>query len=233
MQELFAIGDPHGCLGKLETLLQNWNPDRQQLIILGDLMDRGSDGLGVLRLAMKLHTEYGAVIVGGNHEDLFLDFIDDPNEDPLLYINQGGRENLRSFFDGKDVASRFLPETVAKMMKEQYADEIAFVRGLPNYYEAGKYVFVHAGVDLIKSDWRETRPFDFRWIRGRFHHGKNETDKIFVFGHTPTSDLNTDGNCGIWVSKCRTKFGIDGGAVFGGYLLGLLITDKAYEVYAA
>lgn len=232
-QDIFAIGDPHGCLSKLETLLKDWNPDKQQLVILGDLMDRGVDGYGVLRLAMKLQKEYGAVILGGNHEDLLLNFLDDPNEEASVYINQGGRENIRSFFKGEDVAMRYLPETVAKMMKEQFPDEISFIRGLPDYYESGCYVFVHAGVDLYISNWKNTRPFDFRWIRSRFHHAKNETGKIFVFGHTITPDLNPDRNCGIWMSPCKTKIGIDGGAVFGGLLLGLHITEDAYEVYAA
>ncbi len=35
----------------------------------------------------------------------------------------------------------------------------------PLYYEWGKYLFVHAGVDLSKKDWRKTADHDFIWIR--------------------------------------------------------------------
>ncbi|WCF11636.1 metallophosphoesterase (plasmid) [Paenibacillus thiaminolyticus] len=233
ISDIFAVGDPHGCLNKLNELLTHWNPDKQQLVILGDLIDRGKDSFGVIKLAMKLQKEYGAVILGGNHEDLFLDWIDNPTEEPLFYFNQGGRETIRSFFDDQNYADLFLPDTLAKMMNDHFSDEILFIRNLPNYFEAGNNVFVHAGVNLYRKDWRTSSRQDFRWIREVFHTANNETGKTFIFGHTITATLNADQSCGIWMSDCQTKIGIDGGAVFGGYLLGLLITDVGYEVYAA
>lgn len=41
MTEWFAIGDVHGCYEQLEDLLAKWDKSRQQLVFMGDLIDRG------------------------------------------------------------------------------------------------------------------------------------------------------------------------------------------------
>ncbi|MFF2532253.1 metallophosphoesterase family protein [Brevibacillus sp. NPDC058079] len=233
MRELFVIGDTHGCHTKLKELLQYWNADNQQLIILGDLLDRGEDSLSVILRAMSLQENYGAKIIGGNHEDMFLNWLKEPNRYPWHYFNQGGKETLRSLFDEQDYVAKYPSEEIANMVKEQFQNEVKFLESLPDYHEEGKYVFVHAGVDLTKDDWKQTSQEDFRWIREEFHHADNRTGKIFVFGHTPTPRLNPDKTCNPWFSPCETKIGIDGAAVYGGLLLGLLIKEECYEVYAA
>jgi hypothetical protein len=68
----FAIGDIHGCLDQLIALLQNaelidnelaWKARDTYLWFLGDFTDRGSDGMGVIDLVMRLQRE--AVFEGG------------------------------------------------------------------------------------------------------------------------------------------------------------------------
>ena len=48
----FVVGDLHGCLPDLKALLTtvSFNPDKDRLIAVGDLVDRGPESLGVLRL---------------------------------------------------------------------------------------------------------------------------------------------------------------------------------------
>ncbi|WP_425147223.1 metallophosphoesterase [Deinococcus sp.] len=86
MSDLWAIGDIHGELSTLRTLLQrarltdfedNWLGDGATLVFLGDLLDRGPDGAGVLHLARHLErqaAETGGRIVSllGNHEVMLL-----------------------------------------------------------------------------------------------------------------------------------------------------------------
>src|SRR5579862_1103114 len=55
MNRTFVIGDIHGCLIPFETLLDKIQlASRDQLILLGDLVDRGPDSAGVVRRAMAL-----------------------------------------------------------------------------------------------------------------------------------------------------------------------------------
>ena len=80
------VGDVHGALGSLRTLLRrarltdfedDWLGDGAVLVLLGDLMDRGPDGLGVLRLVQRLEIqarEAGGQVISllGNHEVMML-----------------------------------------------------------------------------------------------------------------------------------------------------------------
>ena len=67
----YVIGDIHGHLTKLITLLldaqlinsaHTWMGGKAILWFIGDLVDRGPDGIGVLGLVMRLQEE--AALVG-------------------------------------------------------------------------------------------------------------------------------------------------------------------------
>ncbi len=61
------VGDVHGCVEELDELLRltELRPGFDRLVFVGDLLDRGPDGPGVVRRAREL----GASSVMGNHED--------------------------------------------------------------------------------------------------------------------------------------------------------------------
>lgn len=66
----FFVGDIHGCLSLLEEALARVSFDRSldRLFSVGDMIDRGPNSVGVLRL-LKEPWFYA---VRGNHEDMFL-----------------------------------------------------------------------------------------------------------------------------------------------------------------
>jgi calcineurin-like phosphoesterase family protein len=81
-----AVGDVHGCIGPLREALERvgfidergrWAADDARLWFLGDLTDRGPDGVGVLDLVMSLQEQaadsggrVGCLL--GNHELMLL-----------------------------------------------------------------------------------------------------------------------------------------------------------------
>ena len=70
----FVVGDLHGCLGLLQTLLNKagFNPATDRVFSTGDLVDRGPDTPGCLALLEE--PWFHAVM--GNHEDMLVDYLD-------------------------------------------------------------------------------------------------------------------------------------------------------------
>lgn len=219
MKPFFVIGDVHGEFEMLEELLKDYDPSRETLIMLGDLIDRGERSLDVIRLAMKLKEEYGAIILMGNHETMFLEWLSEPS----IFIEEH-RTTLYSFFGREDVQT-LTPEKLGERVLAEFSEEIAFLESLPDFFEVDEFVFVHAGVNLRIDDWKETSPLLFKWIREAFYLSTNRTPYTFVFGHTPTRLLNEDGGDSVWMKDSGTMIGIDGGAVFGGLLHALKRTE--------
>jgi hypothetical protein len=69
LAQTIVIGDVHGCRSELEALLSKLGPGRTDtLVFVGDLVARGPDSRGVLKLVREL----GAQVVLGNHEERLL-----------------------------------------------------------------------------------------------------------------------------------------------------------------
>ncbi|MGD8989304.1 MAG: metallophosphoesterase family protein, partial [Syntrophobacterales bacterium] len=97
-ERTLVIGDIHGCLGKLQLLMDKLDPrpDRDQLIFLGDYIDRGENSSGVLDYLLELRKTFtDTIFLMGNHEKMFLDFLS--GVDRALFIYNGGESTLRSY----------------------------------------------------------------------------------------------------------------------------------------
>lgn len=123
----YAIGDIQGCLKPLEQLLDRVNFDRQrdQLWVAGDLVNRGPDNVGVLRLIMDMGD--CATVVLGNH-DLH-----------LLAVSQGVRKLSRK-------------DTITDVLEApDRASLLNWLRRQPLIHLREPWVLSHAGVPHIWS----------------------------------------------------------------------------------
>src|SRR5580692_7866895 len=69
MGRTLIVGDVHGCRAELEALLDVIRfTTGDQLVLVGDLLARGPDSLGVLDVVRRV----GALFVRGNHEEKLL-----------------------------------------------------------------------------------------------------------------------------------------------------------------
>lgn len=222
-EKIFAVGDIHGQITQFEELLTNWNEENEQLVLIGDLGDRGENPKACFELAKELVEDKGAICLRGNHEDMLINFLKNPFRHAALYMMNGGTVTIKSLLDTHHQSDD--STELAASIQSQYPWLLPFLESLPLTYEWEGYVFTHAGVDLTLNDWMDTSDHDYVWIREGFYDQANTTDKTFVFGHTVTPMLHgNQTNTDIWQSG-DGKIGIDGGAVYGGTLHGVVF-DK-------
>ncbi|SDZ22656.1 MULTISPECIES: metallophosphoesterase family protein [unclassified Bacillus (in: firmicutes)] len=219
MQRFLVISDIHGEIEKFEKLLveAQYNAKQDQLILLGDYVDRGPNAKAVIEKVMELKEE-GAFVLKGNHEDMMIKALTTDEEqlwDHWVKRN-GGNKTLYSYnFSENDIATDEEEFKKPNLKSEILEKHLQFIQKLEHYIETEQYIFVHAGVEPTKPV-SESEPYTLMWIRNEFHSGYNG-EKTVVFGHTETKTLHGDDNCDVYFGNNRI-IGIDGGAVYGGQL---------------
>lgn len=228
-----AISDIHGCFDEFNQLLNvlSYNPFEDRLFLLGDYVDRGLKSKETVQYVRQLSKHENTKVIGGNHDDMFLAWLDDRDYVLSPYTNErnGGMATILSFCPWFELGVN--EEEVRAFIKDEYDLEVEFLRTLPHFIEDEKHIYVHAGIDPSLENWKETRLKDFRWIRNKFYDHPNRHGKTVVFGHTATAVIHKDpNNFHVWFGD--GKIGIDGGTKFGGQLNALVIEGDLYKEYA-
>ncbi|ASY59874.1 metallophosphoesterase family protein [Sinorhizobium sp. CCBAU 05631] len=189
----FAVGDIHGCLDELETLLsaiESAAPEGR-VIFLGDLVDRGPESRGVVERIMAGPTKAGWqwLTLKGNHEDMLLSARKGLAEMSSWLMNGGG-ETLESYGGAIPLS------------------HLVWMAELPSILVDPYRIFVHAGVD-DSIPLEEQGDDILLWMRTDPNYSGHYWGKHVCHGHTPSRvNPRTVGN--------RTN--VDSGAVFGGVL---------------
>ena len=220
------IGDIHGCRDELADLLGElgWSvdgtreaplvthPEGRRAIFLGDLVDRGPDSPGVLRMVMSMVAAGTALCIPGNHEN-----------------------KLMRALNGRNVQrTHGLAETLEQMDREseEFREEVRqFIDGLISHYvlDDGELVVAHAGLQesyqgrasgavrnfaLYGETTGETDEFGLpvRYNWAGDYRGK----AMVVYGHTPVPEAE-------WLNRTIC---IDTGCVFGGRLTALRYPER-------
>jgi serine/threonine protein phosphatase 1 len=194
---ILAIGDIHGCLTALETLITCVNPAaKDRLIFLGDYVNRGPDSRGVIEFLIELAKRHRCVFLRGNHEVMILEARAERTKATSWNL-VGGGDSLRSYgFQGAGDWWKFIPDT-----------HWEFLEQTRRYFETERHIFVHGCVDPEldlpdQSDWM------IYWERFETIRPHKSGKKIIV-GHTPTRGQIQD----VGFATC-----IDTGAVFDQWL---------------
>lgn len=189
----FAVGDIHGCAKELSALIEEMKPSSEDTVVfLGDYIDRGPDSKGVVEQILQLKNRCRVVCLKGNHEAMFLDFLESPESSGAgLFILNGGTATLASY--AGPGGSFELPQ-----------DHLEFFYSLQTTYEDANFFFVHAGVPVkaLKEIDAEADEMTMLWGRQPFLSSNFLWEKIVVHGHTPvekpellTNRINVDTGC--------------------------------------
>ena len=242
----FAIGDIHGDLAHLQVLFQRLPALTKDdtVVFLGDYIDRGPNSAGVVTWVREFiqTSEAKVVALRGNHEDAWLQVVDEGWPEFIWPRGNGCLECYRSFTGG-DVpdeeqqptdeeyeamcAGKFLPKEVISRKRE-----------LPFFYEDEHAIYVHAGIkregDGFPHPSKIEPPRALLWLRDRDFF-ENYRGKLVVFGHTTTrtlpNELSThtpDDPTDLWAGP--SCVGLDTACGKGGFLTAFeLPAKKVYE----
>jgi hypothetical protein len=230
-----VIGDVHGCRAELEDLLTALgyelerdslgravganHPEHRRVAFVGDLVDRGPDTPGVLRLAMGMVAAGQAFAVRGNHEE------------KLVKALRGNQVRV----------AHGLAESLAQLTEEPEefrAEVLGFCASLVPHYvlDGGALVLAHAGLperyhgresSRMRSlalwgentgevdDWGN--PVRYPWAT------EYAGQATVLYGHTPVADAE-------WVNGTLC---LDTGCVFGGKLTALRYPEREVVSVAA
>ncbi len=220
----YAVGDIHGCLDLLDTLLGRIEadaaarpPKKTWIVFLGDLVDRGPASAGVVDRLMNYRPDFATpVFLAGNHEEILLRVLGGEPEILKDWLKFGGAECVQSYGLDPGALRKIEPEAAAERIRAKMPPEhVAFLETFADTFRFGDYLFVHAGIrpgiDLAEQD-----QFDLRWIREPFLSDKEEHGLVVVHGHTISPEVEERPN----------RIGLDTGAYQYGVLTALGIEDE-------
>lgn len=231
------IGDVHGCREELEILLAKLGyeispapeeselyfqvkpPSDRRLVFVGDLVDRGPDSPGVLKLVMSMVKSGVALCVPGNHDDKLMRKLEGRN----VQLKHGLAETMEQL-EGEN---------------EAFLEEVRnFIWSLPSHLQlaGGDLVVAHAGLKETMQGRESggvrsfclygetTGEIDSYGLPVRYNWAENyRGTATVVYGHTPIPSPE-------WLNH---TLNIDTGCVFGGNLTALRFPEKELVKVAA
>lgn len=226
-----AIGDVHGCVDELRELLRlvEYRQGDDDVIVVGDLVDRGPDSVGVIAACMEL----GVRAIMGNHDEKHV-------------------RNARNLARHPDSRVGFRSDEERGMWAHMTDAQREWLSSLPDYARLGpRLVAVHAGMlpgiplegqpqralhRLRYVEWKTRKDGTQAWEQARMKITDDDgflrprgsrpwydvydgTDDV-VYGHWARDHAEI-----TYVSDVGTCFGIDTGACFGGRLTAIIFSE--------
>ena len=189
---VYAIGDIHGChqqLLALESQIAEEIASSGQtalVVYLGDLIDRGPDSFAVMSHLQSRRPPFARLILSGNHEEMFLDFLAAPSP-RHVWLKHGGIETLRSYdLDADALFDNGRAAAIQKLDRYIPPEHVAFLEKLPICLALPGLTLVHAGLAENLPIERQP-PGEMMWRRLPVPaYSEPQPFGLLVHGHTPS-----------------------------------------------
>ena len=169
----YVISDLHGEIDRFHRLLRNIHFSAEDtLYIIGDVIDRGPEGIAILREVMAAKNMY---MLLGNHEYMMLDYFSpDATEVEIRRWNRNGNNpTLEGWYC---------------LTSEEQEEMLSYLRSLPSHWklelDCGKFYLVHGfyGENVHDDVWLRPTPAWENPLPGY----------RMIIGHTKVSSLGRE-----------------------------------------
>jgi len=207
----FVVTDVHAFTSELIKALTEAGfftcTEEHRLILIGDCLDRGKEAEKMQAFLLSLMEEGRLILIKGNHEDLFLDMLEDYYEIRFDIMYGMSHHARNGTFDTALQLTGFSKKDALSMTGAflYAAKHTPFVKTIIphaiDYFETPHYIFTHGflpseetyGRYKLLENWREADEAAWRrarWINGMkavCEHGNRVAGKTVVTGHFHTS----------------------------------------------
>ena len=252
-ESVFAIGDIHGCTDHLRALLatvaatQTPPGNRRRLVYLGDIIDRGPDNIGALKLWNEDERARGVDRIDrvmGNHEIMMLlAMAGGPHAAKALQMwlaeGTGGEKVLTEMrIACRDLAAPLSYALAVAALGEGVVRRLMTHR---SHVRLGNTLFVHGGLDgradpeeFLSHVWSEFTDARWAWItRGFLDWQGGFGSTLVVHGHTPPAKhwpITRMDDPHLFLFD---RLGLDGGSAVTGVVTAAEIEDGRYRILKA
>lgn len=198
----YVLGDIHGMQDAFASILRQIQlREEDSLYVIGDVIDRGSAGIPLLRRIMEMPN---VQMLLGNHEYMMLQAVEQPSAQTIgTWYRNGGSVTHESF---------------KRLSAEEKAEVLDYLNSLPLNLsltvEGREYLLVHGAPEqwYRPGSWYDSAAEFAVWERLKAGDW-TDPDRTLIFGHTPTFFYQKRQPLSVWY--CGTMIGIDCGAPYG------------------
>lgn len=208
---IIAVSDIHGSPMLFDKLLEKceFKPGEDVLVIIGDMLEKGDDSIGVLRRIMELSRKGRVYPLLGNCDSYF----DSSLEDIWEHFCRWKERTIQ--WQMAELAGIQLPSCKEEIMdfhhrlEEKYPGEHRFLNELPHILETERFLFAHGGLTNEDLEHQQlsfvlATPFFPKEITHVF-------SKLLLVGHYPASIFRGHLDNSPYYHKAHNVLSIDGG----------------------
>jgi serine/threonine protein phosphatase 1 len=250
-ETVFAVGDIHGCADHLQSLLDTVrtleSPRPRRVVYLGDLIDRGPDTLGVLRLWAEGAQALGVDRVDrliGNHEILMLLALRGgalASKATAMWLSErmGGAKVMAEMHAA--VGDPMAPPSIDLARAALGRRTVDLLLTQRSHLRLGNTLFVHGGLAggsdpdaFLARPWTAGVNARWAWITHGFldwQDGFGGT--LVVHGHTPPAKHRKFSGMDDPHVLAHDRLSLDGGSARTGVVVAAEIQDGRYRLLKA
>ncbi len=228
MNRKLVVGDIHGGYKALIEILNKADVTiEDELIFLGDYVDGWSQSPEVIDLLIALGEKQKCVFIKGNHDQLFLDWLENNNThiDEDKWFKNGGKSTVDAY---------------KQLTDQKKQKHIQFLKNLQNFYiDTDNNLFVHAGFTNQNGVHHEYFQKNLYWDRtlwemalcinkdiqknSPFYPKRLTLYKEIYIGHTSTTQIGQ-----TTPQNFANVWNMDTGAAFKGPLTIMDVKSKQF-----
>lgn len=236
LKRIIIISDIHGNLNLFKRLLSEVAySENDILILLGDLIEKGTKNIETLQYIMQLSQEREVYVVKGNCDVRWQGIETEGTYKNQLRQNLFRKNSLlREMCEALqiDIDKTFDIDFIKRQLSAHFSSILNWLEALPHILETERFICAHAGITSENLELEQAKEV---LRRDAFLEEGTSFSKYVIVGHWPTANYGREkGCCNPIIHKEQKIISIDGGNAVRveGQLNALIIHEEDFSFHS-